>query len=65
MLFVIIIPNKHNHAVIRIDYEDSLHSSSCLSWTALGPLLGLNPTTGPLSRWRWGSYVPQSISCSR
>lgn len=24
MLFVIIIPNKHNHAVIRIDYEDSL-----------------------------------------
>lgn len=24
MLFVITIPNKHNHAVIRIDYEDSL-----------------------------------------
>lgn len=31
MLFVINIPNKHNHAVRRIDCEDSLHSSSCLS----------------------------------
>ena len=52
MLFVIIIPNKHNHAVIRIDYEDSLHSSSCLSWTALGPLLGLNQTELCLSNDR-------------
>jgi len=31
MLLVIVIPNKHNHAVGRIDYEDSFHSSSCLS----------------------------------
>lgn len=69
MLLVIVIPNKHNHAVRRIDYEDSLHSSSCLSYTALGPPFGLTqrscvyPTTGPLSRWRWGSHVPQSVNC--